>query len=70
MLCLQIKPTLNPFIKAVIYSVLTSFIGEPIFVWIGLYTTVKWNVFYSFLIWIILYLIAYRISKVKAFDPL
>lgn len=70
MLWLQFKPTLNPFIKAVIYSVLTSFIGEPLFEWIGLYTRVKWNVFYSFPIWIVIYLIAYRISKTKAFDPL
>ncbi|WP_088087640.1 CBO0543 family protein [Bacillus sp. OV166] len=70
MLWLQFKPTINPFIKAVIYSVLTSFIGEPLFEWIGLYTMLKWNVFYSFLIWIVIYLIAYRISKVKAFDPL
>lgn len=70
MLWLQFKPTLNPFIKAVIYSALTSFIGEPLFEWIGLYTSVKWSVFYSFPIYIVIYLIAYRISIAKAFEPL
>ncbi|MDQ6596438.1 hypothetical protein E2K98_28315 [Bacillus salipaludis] len=70
MLWLQFKPALNPFLKAVIYSALTSFIGEPLFEWIGFYTTVKWNVFYSFPIYIIIYLIAYRISKAKSFEPL
>jgi hypothetical protein len=70
MLWLQFKPTLNPFLKAVIYSSLTSFIGEPLFEWIGFYTTVKWSVFYSFPIYIMIYLIAERISKAKSFDIL
>ncbi|WP_374049850.1 CBO0543 family protein [Neobacillus sp. PS3-34] len=70
MLWLQFKPTLNPFFKAVIYSSLTSFISEPVFEWIGFYTTVKWSVFYSFPIYIIIYLIADRISKAKSFDTL
>ncbi|WP_066307235.1 CBO0543 family protein [Bacillus sp. FJAT-29814] len=70
MLWLQFKPALNPFFKAVIYSALTSFIGEPLFEWIGFYTTVKWSVFYSFPIYVIIYLIAYRISRAKSLDPL
>ena len=70
MLWLQFKPTLNPFLKAIIYSALTSFIGEPLFEWIGLYTTVNWSVFYSFPIYIVIYLISYRISKAKTFDAL
>jgi magnesium-transporting ATPase (P-type) len=70
MLWLQYKPTLNPLLKAVIYGALTSFIGEPIFEWIGLYTREGWSVFYSFPIYIVIYLIAYRISKAKTFDPL
>ncbi|MDC3418420.1 CBO0543 family protein [Aquibacillus salsiterrae] len=70
MLWLQFKPTFNPFFKAIIYSALTSFLGEPLFEWLGLYSSEKWNVFYSFLVYIFIYLIAYRISKAKTFDTL
>lgn len=70
MLWLQFKPTLNPLLKAVIYSALTSFIGEPLFEWIGFYNPIRWSVLYSFAIYIVIFLIAYRISKSKTFDTL
>ncbi|SEN86152.1 hypothetical protein SAMN05192533_12349 [Mesobacillus persicus] len=70
MLWLQYKPNLNPLLKAVIYSALTSFIGEPLFEWLGFYSPIKWSVFYSFPIYIVIYLIAYRISRAKTFEPL
>lgn len=70
MLFLQYKPTLNPLLKAVIYSALASFVGEPLFEWVGLYTSENWSSLYSFPIYITIYLIAYRISKVKSYDPL
>lgn len=70
MLWLQFKPTLPPLLKASIYAGLASFIGEPLFEWIGLYTSEKWNVFYSLPIYFVIYLIALRISKAKTFDTL
>ncbi|MFD2444092.1 CBO0543 family protein [Bacillus sp. CGMCC 1.16607] len=70
MLWLQFKPTYNPFLKAIIYSALSSFIGEPLFEWIGFYTEVNWSAFYSFPIYTVIYLIAYRISQAKTFDTL
>lgn len=70
MLWLQYKPTMHPLIKAVIHAGLASFVGEPLSEWIGLYTPVKWSVFYSFPIYIFIYLIAYRISNMRSFDPL
>jgi hypothetical protein len=70
MLWLQINPHWHPFLKAVIYSALTSFVGEPFFEWIGLYTSEHWSSFYSFPIYIVIYLIAYRISRADTFDDL
>lgn len=70
MFCLQIKPNANPFFKAVIYSGFISFIGEPLVSWIGLYTSEKWNSFMSFPIYLIIYLISYRISKSKTYNKL
>ncbi|WP_423798064.1 hypothetical protein [Neobacillus sp. SAB-20_R2A] len=70
MLSLQFKHETNPFLKAVIFAALTAFIGEPIFMWLGFYTEIKWSVFYSFPIYIVIYLISDRISKAKSFDTL
>jgi hypothetical protein len=39
MIFLQYKPTASPYIKALLFSILTAFIGEPIFVYINFYRT-------------------------------
>lgn len=70
MFWVQYKPNLNSFLKAGIYSTLTSFIGEPIFEWIGLYSPEQWSSFYSFPIYAAIYFVADRISKSTAFDDL
>ncbi|MFC0471891.1 CBO0543 family protein [Halalkalibacter kiskunsagensis] len=70
MLWLQFKPTLHPFLKAIIYSTFISFIGEPLIEWIGLYSSGQWTPFYSFPIYIVIYLVAYRISKAKTFNDI
>ncbi|PLR95134.1 CBO0543 family protein [Bacillus sp. T33-2] len=70
MLWLQYKPGWNPMLKAVIYSALTSFVGEPLFEWLGLYYSKNWIPFYSFPIYIMIYLLAHRISRSKSFDPI
>lgn len=70
MLWVQFKPRLNPILKAIIYGLLAAFIGEPFFEWIGLYSPEKWNSLYSFIMYIVIYLLAYRISLAKTFDKL
>ncbi|MED4224422.1 CBO0543 family protein [Neobacillus cucumis] len=70
MVSLQFKPHINRFLKAIIFSALTAFIGEPFFMWLGYYTEIKWSVLYSFPIYIVIYLITDRISRAKSFDAL
>jgi hypothetical protein len=70
MLWLQYKPRVNPFIKAISYSALTAFIGEPLFDWVGLYNPINWNSFYSFPIYTLIYLVAYGISKLNSYHGL
>jgi hypothetical protein len=70
MFWLQIKPKSNPFLKAVIFAALCAFIGEYLFEWLGLYTPKEWRSIYSFPIYIVIYLIADRISRTGAFKPL
>ena len=70
MFLLQIKPKVSPFIKAVIFGLLTSYIGEPIFHWLGIYVTKNWKYTYSVPIQILIYLIAYYFTKRERYDKL
>ncbi|WP_160725613.1 CBO0543 family protein [Bacillus sp. USDA818B3_A] len=64
---MQFKPQISPFKKAIVYSSLVSFVGEPLFQLIGFYTMVHWKYIYSFPIYLIIYLCADWISKRKTF---
>jgi hypothetical protein len=57
-------------LKAIIFSVASSFIAEPIFVAIGLYNPKQWKYIYSFPVVIIIYLIADWLSKRKDFEKI
>ena len=66
LLILQFKPQVNAYIKAVSFSFVCSFIGEPFFVWLNMYHMTKWNYWYSFIIYIPLYLFFnYIYKKIK-----
>ena len=64
---MQFRPDISPLKKAIIYSGLVSFIGEPLFDLIGFYTMVHWEYLYSFPIYILIYLCADWVSKRKTF---
>ena len=66
----QIKPHFSPIIKAIIYSVLSTFIGEPFFEWLGFYQSLKWNHLYSLPIHFIIFLIGYFLITSKNFEEL
>ena len=63
MLMLQIKPQISAYIKAVFFSFVCSFIGEPFFSWLNMYHMTKWENWYSFIIYIPLYLFFNYIYK-------
>ncbi|MGJ9386192.1 CBO0543 family protein [Salipaludibacillus sp. CF4.18] len=62
MFLIQIKPNVSPLIKAIFFSVFTSFIAQPFLIWSGLYQPIHWEHIYSFPIYIVIYLIAHYIS--------
>lgn len=66
-LIIQLRPEISPFKKAIFYSTLVSFIGEPFFNLIGFYKMIHWKYIYSFPIYIIIYLCADWVSKRKTF---
>ncbi|HEY5588510.1 MAG TPA: CBO0543 family protein [Candidatus Paceibacterota bacterium] len=67
---LQYKPNINPIIKASIYSGIATFIAQPIFAWLGIYNRNQWKDYYSFPIFIIIYLIAHFFATREYFDKL
>lgn len=70
MLWLQFQPHWNAFVKAVIYALFVAFVGEPLFEWLGFYTPLKWHTYYSFPIYIVIFLVSHRFSKMISFDAL
>ena len=65
MLFIQFKPKANPWIKAALFSSFNSFLGEPLMQWLGLYVPLKWSIFYSLPIYILIFLICYRIAQMS-----
>ena len=70
MLMLQYKPETNPWLKAVIFGVGTSFVGLPLIRWLHMYEFKNWNYFYSFIITFVFYLVANYIVTRTNFEPL
>lgn len=70
MLFIQYKPNMNSLKKAIVFSAFNSFLGEPMMELIGLYVPLKWNIFYSFPIYMILYLLCDRLAHMDAYKTI
>ena len=69
MILIQIKPKMTPIGKGLIFASVSAFIGEPLFLWVGLYVIKDWSIVYSFPIYVVIYLLADKLSKVTNFEP-
>lgn len=56
---LIIKPQAKPWVKAVIFALLSSLVGEPFFHWLDVYSPDRWEYIYSIPIQFVIYLIAH-----------
>ena len=65
MLLIQVKPKVSVYIKAFIFAFITAFVFEPFYSWLGLYQPVHWKYWYSFIIYIPLFLIFTKIYHSK-----
>lgn len=70
MFLLQFKPTASPYIKAIILSLIVSFIFLPFLKFIGIYHPVNWKYYYSAPVIFFIYLIADYLSKRERFKKL
>jgi hypothetical protein len=68
MILLQFFPKLNPWLKAIFFALLTSYIAEPLFNWLGIYEPNAWRYSYSVPIQILLFMSAYWLSLRSKFS--
>lgn len=66
MFLLQIKPKANPFLKAILFALISSFLGEPFFYWNDMYNPIHWRFIYSVPIQFLIYLLAYYFCKTRS----
>ncbi len=70
MLFIQYKPKTKPFIKAILFASLVSFIGEPLFKWLDFFEYPGWHFLASFPFYIGIYLVANSLAMSENFDSL
>jgi hypothetical protein len=70
MLLIQYKPNINPWVKAIFFSIVTSFVAEPIIEWMEIYQPLTWKYIYSVPIQLIIYLTAHYITRRDQFSKL
>jgi hypothetical protein len=68
MFLIQTKPHIAPWKKGIFFGALTSYVGEPIFVWLGFYVLTGWKYSFSVPIYAVIYLFADWLTKRKAFS--
>jgi hypothetical protein len=64
-LLIQFRPKINAFYKAIVFSFFCSYIFEPIFEMLGMYHKLRWKSWYSFIIYILIYLFSSYIYNNK-----
>ncbi|MFP7298655.1 CBO0543 family protein [Neobacillus niacini] len=67
---LQVKPQVNPWFKAIFFALLASYVGEPVFDWLGVYVPEHWRYTYSVPIQIAIYMSAHYLSMRNHFAQL
>nr|WP_306812944.1 CBO0543 family protein [Paenibacillus soyae] len=71
MLILQIKPNSNVYLKALLFALISSYIAEPIFHWLGVYNPKNWRYTYSVMIQFLLFLAAnYMLKSRNEFEQI
>ncbi|MBA2943234.1 hypothetical protein HZF08_33730 [Paenibacillus sp. CGMCC 1.16610] len=70
MFLIQIKPKTNPYLKAIFFALLTSYVAEPFFTWLKIYEPQIWKFSYSAPIQFIIYLLAHYFSRRNKFKEL
>lgn len=65
MLFYQFKPRINPWVKAAVFSGIGSFIAGPVFEWLGIYHKIAWECWYSFPLYIAVFMAGWLVFRRK-----
>jgi hypothetical protein len=68
MFLIQTKPHIAAWKKGIFYGALTSYVGEPIFVWLGFYVLTGWKYSFSVPIYALIYIFAEWLTKRDAYS--
>ncbi|GGJ81675.1 hypothetical protein GCM10007063_00110 [Lentibacillus kapialis] len=68
MFLIQTKPHIASWKKGIFYGLLTAFVGEPIFVWLGYYVMTGWTYVYSIPIYAVIYAFCDWATRRNAFE--
>jgi hypothetical protein len=70
MTLIQVKPDTNPWLKAILFALFTSYLAEPFFQWLSVYQPSHWRYSYSVPIQFTIYMAANYISRRNKFSSL
>jgi hypothetical protein len=70
MTLIQAKPKINPWFKAILFALATSYLAEPFFHWLTVYEPSHWRYSYSVPIQVAIYMCAHYISRRSNFSDL
>lgn len=59
MLFYQFIPKINPWIKGAVFGAIAAYIVEPVFIWLGFYEPINWELHYSLPIYFAIYMIGH-----------
>ncbi|MFC5450088.1 CBO0543 family protein [Paenibacillus aestuarii] len=65
MFMLQISPQTSAYLKALMFALISAFIGEPLFLWIGFYKMLHWNLLYSIPLYFLLFILCHKVSRIR-----
>ncbi|CAM3958578.1 CBO0543 family protein [Mesobacillus zeae] len=67
MTLIQFKPHINPYLKALFFSLISAVVFEPVFAKLGLYVAVRWEYYYGIPIYFVIFLLAHSLACKKDF---
>jgi len=70
MILLQIKAKTNPLLKALCFGLVSGYLAEPFFHWVGIYVPTHWRYTYSVPIQMVIYLTSHYFSRRTKFSML
>jgi len=70
MILLQWRPALSKYWKGLIFGLFNAYVGEPLYVLLGIYVMTGWKYHYSVPIYFLLFLIAHRIAYSHWYEPI